>query len=191
MSIPYSWLACLSSCCCVFFCFSIRNTCEMTKGRKREPLNTLFPEKMARWVFGRPLGRKAASEYLRGKKCPFKILSSTFWDLYIVGVKCLIQLGSTSDLFGFCRQYCAWGLILIVILKNNSCCVLVDCLVWLPSPYFFLIFMVSINWFTFPISGRASSIYSILLLLLRDSSNFKIRIQAAAALAVPPTVIGE
>ncbi|XP_021763705.1 uncharacterized protein LOC110728369 [Chenopodium quinoa] len=35
----------------------------------------------------------------------------------------------------------------------------------------------------------ASSIYSILLLLLRDSSNYKIRIQAAAALAVPSTVL--
>lgn len=35
----------------------------------------------------------------------------------------------------------------------------------------------------------ASSIYRILLLLLRDSSNFKIRIQAAAALAVPSTVL--
>lgn len=35
----------------------------------------------------------------------------------------------------------------------------------------------------------ASSIYSILLLLLRDSSNFKIRIQAAAALAVPSTLL--
>ncbi|KNA24382.1 hypothetical protein SOVF_016150 isoform B [Spinacia oleracea] len=35
----------------------------------------------------------------------------------------------------------------------------------------------------------ASSIYSILLLLLRDSSNFKIRIQAAAALTVPSTVL--
>ncbi|KAL9230385.1 hypothetical protein vseg_005746 [Gypsophila vaccaria] len=34
----------------------------------------------------------------------------------------------------------------------------------------------------------ASPIFSILLLLLRDSSNFKIRIQAAAALAVPSTV---
>ncbi|KAL2926931.1 HEAT repeat-containing protein 6 [Bienertia sinuspersici] len=34
-----------------------------------------------------------------------------------------------------------------------------------------------------------SSIYSILLLLLRDSSNYKIRIQAAAALAVPSTVL--
>ncbi|PIN24648.1 hypothetical protein CDL12_02611 [Handroanthus impetiginosus] len=34
----------------------------------------------------------------------------------------------------------------------------------------------------------ASSVFSILLLLLRDSSNFKIRIQAAAALAVPETV---
>ncbi|KAK9742008.1 hypothetical protein RND81_03G142900 [Saponaria officinalis] len=34
----------------------------------------------------------------------------------------------------------------------------------------------------------ASPIFSILLLLLRDSSNFKIRIQAAAALAVPLTV---
>ncbi|XP_074286919.1 uncharacterized protein LOC141612106 [Silene latifolia] len=33
----------------------------------------------------------------------------------------------------------------------------------------------------------ASPIFSILLLLLRDSSNFKIRIQAAAALSVPPT----
>ncbi|CAO2816693.1 unnamed protein product [Amaranthus hypochondriacus] len=35
----------------------------------------------------------------------------------------------------------------------------------------------------------ASSIYSILLLLLRDSSNFKIRIQAAAALAAPSTML--
>ncbi|KAL8253853.1 hypothetical protein R6Q59_032074 [Mikania micrantha] len=35
----------------------------------------------------------------------------------------------------------------------------------------------------------ASSVFSILLLLLRDSSNFKIRIQAAAALAAPPTVL--
>ncbi|KAK4368899.1 hypothetical protein RND71_012691 [Anisodus tanguticus] len=34
----------------------------------------------------------------------------------------------------------------------------------------------------------ASSFFSILLLLLRDSSNFKIRIQAAAALAVPATL---
>ncbi|KAM0015636.1 putative armadillo-like helical protein [Helianthus debilis subsp. tardiflorus] len=34
----------------------------------------------------------------------------------------------------------------------------------------------------------ASSVFSILLLLLRDSSNFKIRIQAAAALATPPTI---
>ncbi|KAG8381701.1 hypothetical protein BUALT_Bualt05G0000100 [Buddleja alternifolia] len=34
----------------------------------------------------------------------------------------------------------------------------------------------------------ASSVFSILLLLLRDSSNFKIRIQAAAALAVPETL---
>ncbi|KDP25186.1 hypothetical protein JCGZ_20342 [Jatropha curcas] len=34
----------------------------------------------------------------------------------------------------------------------------------------------------------ASSVFSILLLLLRDSSNFKIRIQAAAALAVPTSV---
>ncbi|KAM7256187.1 hypothetical protein ACFE04_011928 [Oxalis oulophora] len=34
----------------------------------------------------------------------------------------------------------------------------------------------------------ASSVFSILLLLLRDSSNFKIRIQAAAALAVPSSV---
>lgn len=32
---------------------------------------------------------------------------------------------------------------------------------------------------------RASSVYSILLLLLRTSTNFKIRINAAAALAVP------
>ncbi|XP_056698588.1 uncharacterized protein [Spinacia oleracea] len=37
----------------------------------------------------------------------------------------------------------------------------------------------------------ASSIYSILLLLLRDSSNFKIRIQAAAALTVPSTVLAD
>ncbi|KAH6761631.1 ARM repeat superfamily protein [Perilla frutescens var. hirtella] len=36
----------------------------------------------------------------------------------------------------------------------------------------------------------ASSVFSILLLLLRDSSNFKIRIQAAAALAVPETIKG-
>lgn len=35
----------------------------------------------------------------------------------------------------------------------------------------------------------ASSVFSILLLLLRDSSNFKIRIQAAAALAVPATIL--
>ncbi|XP_073043626.1 uncharacterized protein [Primulina eburnea] len=34
----------------------------------------------------------------------------------------------------------------------------------------------------------AASVFSILLLLLRDSSNFKIRIQAAAALAVPETI---
>ncbi|KAK6115494.1 hypothetical protein DH2020_007763 [Rehmannia glutinosa] len=34
----------------------------------------------------------------------------------------------------------------------------------------------------------ASSVFSILLLLLRNSSNFKIRIQAAAALAVPETI---
>ncbi|GER28444.1 ARM repeat superfamily protein [Striga asiatica] len=34
----------------------------------------------------------------------------------------------------------------------------------------------------------AASVFSILLLLLRDSSNFKIRIQAAAALAVPGTI---
>jgi hypothetical protein len=33
--------------------------------------------------------------------------------------------------------------------------------------------------------GRAPSVYSILLLLLRDSANFKIRIHAACALAVP------
>ncbi|XP_041993449.1 HEAT repeat-containing protein 6-like isoform X1 [Salvia splendens] len=33
-----------------------------------------------------------------------------------------------------------------------------------------------------------SSVFSILLLLLRDSSNFKIRIQAAAALAAPETI---
>ncbi|XP_055822666.1 uncharacterized protein LOC129891362 isoform X2 [Solanum dulcamara] len=37
----------------------------------------------------------------------------------------------------------------------------------------------------------ASSVFSILLLLLRDSSNFKIRIQAAAALAVPATLNGQ
>ncbi|KAA8525061.1 hypothetical protein F0562_007075 [Nyssa sinensis] len=35
----------------------------------------------------------------------------------------------------------------------------------------------------------APSVFSILLLLLRDSSNFKIRIQAAAALAVPATIL--
>ncbi|KAK9076613.1 hypothetical protein SSX86_004947 [Deinandra increscens subsp. villosa] len=35
----------------------------------------------------------------------------------------------------------------------------------------------------------APSVFSILLLLLRDSSNFKIRIQAAAALAAPPTIL--
>ncbi|KAL6526447.1 hypothetical protein OROGR_015537 [Orobanche gracilis] len=34
----------------------------------------------------------------------------------------------------------------------------------------------------------AASVFSVLLLLLRDSSNFKIRIQAAAALAVPETI---
>lgn len=39
--------------------------------------------------------------------------------------------------------------------------------------------------------GRAPSVFSVLLLLLRDSSNFKIRIQAAAALAVPASVNGE
>lgn len=38
---------------------------------------------------------------------------------------------------------------------------------------------------------RAPSVFSILLLLLRDSYNFKIRIQAAAALAAPPTILGE
>jgi hypothetical protein len=38
---------------------------------------------------------------------------------------------------------------------------------------------------------RASSVYSVLLLLLRTSSNFKIRIQAAAALAVPLSRKGE
>ncbi|XP_022870749.1 HEAT repeat-containing protein 6-like [Olea europaea var. sylvestris] len=37
----------------------------------------------------------------------------------------------------------------------------------------------------------APSVFSILLLLLRDSSNFKIRIQAAAALAVPESINGE
>lgn len=37
---------------------------------------------------------------------------------------------------------------------------------------------------------RAPSVFSILLLLLRDASNFKIRIQAAAALAVPVTPLG-
>ncbi|KAG6418405.1 hypothetical protein SASPL_120609 [Salvia splendens] len=36
-----------------------------------------------------------------------------------------------------------------------------------------------------------SSVFSILLLLLRDSSNFKIRIQATAALAAPETINGE
>ncbi|KAI3501532.1 hypothetical protein L1887_29403 [Cichorium endivia] len=35
----------------------------------------------------------------------------------------------------------------------------------------------------------APSVFSILLLLLRDSSNFKIRIQAAAALAAPSTIL--
>ncbi|RVW91733.1 HEAT repeat-containing protein 6 [Vitis vinifera] len=35
----------------------------------------------------------------------------------------------------------------------------------------------------------ASSVFSILLLLLRDSSNFKIRIQAAAALSVPASIL--
>lgn len=39
--------------------------------------------------------------------------------------------------------------------------------------------------------GRAPSVFSILLVLLRDSSNFKIRIQAAAALAVPASANGE
>lgn len=38
---------------------------------------------------------------------------------------------------------------------------------------------------------RAPSVFSILLLLLRNSSNFKIRIQAAAALAVPATIHGD
>lgn len=35
----------------------------------------------------------------------------------------------------------------------------------------------------------APSVFSILLLLLRDSSNYKIRIQAAAALAVPASIV--
>ncbi|CAI9274657.1 unnamed protein product [Lactuca saligna] len=35
------------------------------------------------------------------------------------------------------------------------------------------------------------SVFSILLLLLRDSSNFKIRIQAAAALAAPATILAD
>lgn len=39
--------------------------------------------------------------------------------------------------------------------------------------------------------GRAPSVYSILLLLLRDSTNYKIRIHAAAALAVPASRFGE
>ncbi|XP_022159609.1 HEAT repeat-containing protein 6 isoform X2 [Momordica charantia] len=38
---------------------------------------------------------------------------------------------------------------------------------------------------------RVSSLFNILLLLLRDSSNFKVRIQAAAALSVPASVYGE
>jgi hypothetical protein len=33
--------------------------------------------------------------------------------------------------------------------------------------------------------NRASSVYSILLLLIRDSNNYKIRMHAAVALAVP------
>ncbi|CAB80476.1 hypothetical protein [Arabidopsis thaliana] len=37
----------------------------------------------------------------------------------------------------------------------------------------------------------APSVFSILLLLLRDASNFKIRIQAASALAVPATPLGD
>ncbi|GAB2277718.1 hypothetical protein Dimus_012421 [Dionaea muscipula] len=37
--------------------------------------------------------------------------------------------------------------------------------------------------------GWAPSVYSILLILLRDSPNYKIRIQAAEALAVPSTVL--
>ncbi|KAL8142683.1 hypothetical protein V2J09_015715 [Rumex salicifolius] len=37
--------------------------------------------------------------------------------------------------------------------------------------------------------GWAPSVYSVLLVLLRDSSNFKIRIQAAAALAVPSSML--
>uniref|UniRef100_A0A9I9CMF7 DUF4042 domain-containing protein n=1 Tax=Cucumis melo TaxID=3656 RepID=A0A9I9CMF7_CUCME len=37
---------------------------------------------------------------------------------------------------------------------------------------------------------RVSSLFNILLLLLRDSSNFKVRIQAAAALSVPASVYG-
>ncbi|KAE9451926.1 hypothetical protein C3L33_16161, partial [Rhododendron williamsianum] len=36
---------------------------------------------------------------------------------------------------------------------------------------------------------RAPSVFSILLVLLRDSPNYKIRIQAAAALAVPVTTL--
>jgi len=37
---------------------------------------------------------------------------------------------------------------------------------------------------------RSPVVFGILLQLLRDSSNFKIRIQAAAALAVPVSVLG-
>ncbi|KAA3470163.1 HEAT repeat-containing protein 6 isoform X2 [Gossypium australe] len=39
------------------------------------------------------------------------------------------------------------------------------------------------------LSNMAPSVFGILLLLLRDSSNFKIRIQAAAALAVPEAAV--
>lgn len=43
---------------------------------------------------------------------------------------------------------------------------------------------------SYKLFGRAPSVFSVLLLLLRDSSNFKIRIQAASALAVPASAHG-
>lgn len=45
--------------------------------------------------------------------------------------------------------------------------------------------------FSFCCFARVSSLFNILLLLLRDSSNFKVRIQAAAALSVPASVYGK
>lgn len=60
----------------------------------------------------------------------------------------------------------------------------------------FIVFSIEVHLYRFlftalTLFGRAPSVFSILLLLLRDSSNFKIRIQAAAALAVPASIHGE